>query len=127
MKKEIEQLKKELWKEFCLKMKAELKKITDPLVENPTLRSYDALEDVITNVILFEMNIDKEPWEQIKKRDIRLPLAEEYIKNINKHLTPKIIAEVLIGKIDTELYGVDEPEKMKRATLFLALKNYLTK
>ena len=72
MKKEIEQLKEELWREFCLKMKAKLKEITDPVIENSTLCSYQDLEDVITNVILFEMNIDKEPWEQIKKRVVGL-------------------------------------------------------
>lgn len=65
-----ENLKEKHYKEFCLIFKKKLNELTRPVI-NDNNRSYEELCDVITNIILFELNIDREPWDEIKFRDVQ--------------------------------------------------------
>jgi hypothetical protein len=119
-----------LWLKFSKQVKAKLKEITDPVALTNN-RSYNALTDVISNVILFEINIDKKPWDTIPKAKVRLPTYEELTKEAEWLADPKQVAGILLEKIKDEVSWNDmsadsfHKETIKAMGLFSALKNYL--
>jgi len=126
MKKE-----EEIWLAFCKKFRTKLKDITDPVALNKNNRSYDALNDVVTNVILLEINLDKKPWEEIPKKDVRLPTREDMKNDAVWMDSNKTIADVLLKKIAADCswhYTSAEslsPHTVASLGLFSALKTYL--
>ena len=119
-----------LWKRFCKQVKEELNKITKPVCDRNN-QSYNALEDVISNVMLFEMNIDEKPWDKIPKKKVRLPSKEELLSSI---LTANGIDEVLkqlLIKIKIKMSGsIDEGSpnynhRLKAIVLYKAIEDYL--
>lgn len=121
----------EIWIEFCKKIRTKLKEITDPVALTNNNRSYNALIDVISNVILLEINIDKKPWEEISKTEVRLPTIEEHIENAEWMADPIQVAKILLKKIGGDVsYNDCCAENLSKQTLnamglYSALKNYL--
>mgnify|MGYP006922193694 CR=1 FL=1 len=127
----MEQEKEEYYKEFCEIFRSKLKEITDPVIPSTSNRSYNALIDVITNVILLEINLGKKPWDEIPKTKVRLPTTEQMTKDVIWLSSPKDVAKILLEKIkDGVSYQDRNADNFSKETvasmgLFCALKNYL--
>lgn len=121
----------EIWMEFCKKLRIKLKEITDPVALNSSNRSYNALTDVISNIILLEINIDKKPWEEISKAEVRLPTIEDHIKDAEWMADPHKVANILLKQLSNEVSYNDtcaenlSDDTLKAMGLYSALKNYL--
>ena len=113
-----EHIEKDIWDKFCKQLKQKLSDITDPVVLDKSNRSYDALSDVISNVLLFQINIDKKPWEEIPKKDVRLPTREQLIKDSEWMDSAKTIAEILKEKVSRDIsYINDTAERLAPHTI----------
>ena len=127
----LAKMEEEIWLKFCKKLRLKLKEITDPVALNSSNRSYNALTDVISNIILLEINIDKKPWEEISKAEVRLPTIEDHIKDAKWMADPRNVANILLEKIKSEVSYFDDhadylsENKIKAMGLFVSLKNYL--
>lgn len=120
----------------CLdKVRVKLKEITDPVCGRYSSKSYNALADVISNVILFEINIDKKPFEEIPKKEIALKTKEEvwaefldgiYLDGKVKKVTVTKLLEVVKESCSYHDHSADQfsEEDLIKFQLFIALKNY---
>jgi len=123
-------MKDEIYKQFCEDFRLKLQAITDPVALTNN-RSYDALCDVITNVILLEINMDKMPSDQISKKEVRLPTGDEVGKMALRHLSKKAIAKELLERLTEEVsYNDRDVKDMSTITiqsmgLYSALTNYI--
>ena len=97
-KKIDEKIRKKLWKEFSKKIQYQLHKIVSPVTTTKD-RSYQTLVDVISNIILFENNIDKKPWDLIPQRKIEKLNEDEIIKEALKRASRKEIARELLNRL----------------------------
>jgi hypothetical protein len=124
--------KSKYYKEFCKKFRAKLKEITDPVALDENNRSYQALSDVVTNIILLEINLDRKPWDEISKRDVVLPSLSELSDDILNRVEDDVLARKLLKKIEQKVSYIDchydnySETIVKDLGLFAALKNYLS-
>jgi dihydrofolate reductase len=122
--------KEKHYKEFSSIFREKLKQITDPVVNGS--RTYQSLEDTITNVILLEINLGKKPWEQIPKKEIKFVSCEDVRADILSTATKEQIAEKLMVLISRDVSYLDhdadflDKETIKSMGLYAALNNYLT-
>ena len=125
----MEKKQEEIWIEFCKQFKEKISEITSPVVNSGT-RSREALTDVITNIILLEINIDRKPWNQIKMRDVKLSTEKEVREEVLKTTSEDELISALLEKVSSEISYVDEKaedlteEKLNDFALYTALKNY---
>jgi len=115
----------ELWLKHCKIFKDKLKEITDPVAMDKHNRSYRALEDVITNIILLEINIDKEAWNQIPKREVPQSSTEERLYMIPIKDVANYLYKELNPHDEFELQHASKENK-KEMLLKIALENYLS-
>jgi len=125
----MEKKQEEIWIEFCKQFKEKISEITSPVV-NSGIHSREALTDVITNIILLEINIDRKPWNQIKMRDVKLSTEKEVREEVLKTTSEDELISALLEKVSSEISYVDEKaedlteEKLNDFALYTALKNY---
>lgn len=125
MKKEKEE---QLWLKFCKAVKVELNKITEPVIDENN-RSYEALSDVITNVILFELSIDRKPWKKIPKREVQIPSKEELENEILERVSLEKMAKTMSDRISSSISyndcGIEEVDNntLKLFLLYSLLKD----
>lgn len=133
MKEKIKEIDKEkYWNEFILLIKEELEKIIEPAVKNGVYTSYEAMEDIITNMILFTMNLGRKPFNKASKREVRLltnrneisemVLTEKSIEQISKVLRDKLDNET--SWYDDTLANATKRHNLKCA-LWIALDNFI--
>jgi len=123
-------MKEEIYKQFCKDFRIKLKEITDPVALTNN-RSFDALCDVITNVILLEINMDKMSFDQVPKREVKLPSGKEAGKIALLQLSKKEMAQELLERLKENVSyndcGADSlrDETIQAMGLYSSLKNYI--
>ena len=124
-------MKEEIYQQFCKDFKLKLKEITDPVALTHN-RSYDALCDVITNVILLEINMDRMPFDQISKREVQLPKGKEAGQIVLAQLSKQEVALELLERLKEDVGWNDRSadslreETVQAMGLYSVLKNYTT-
>jgi len=124
-------MKEEIYKQFCKDFRLKLKEITDPIALTHH-RSYDALCNVISNIILLEINMDKMPFEQVPKIKVRLPNGREAGKIALLQLSKKELVQELLERLKEDVSwndcGADSltDETIQAMGLYSSLKNYIT-
>ena len=124
-------MKEEIYKQFCKDFRLKLKEITDPVALTHN-RSFDALCDVISNVILLEINMDKMPFEQVSKKEVRLPSGREAGEIALLQLSKKELAQELLERLKEDVCYTDcsahnlTNEKLQAMGLYSSLKNFLS-
>ena len=124
-------MKEEIYQQFCKEFRLKLKEITDPVAPTNN-RSFNALCDVISNVILLEINMDKMPFEQVPKREVRLPSGKEAGKIVLLQLSKKELAQELLERLKEDVSLINcsaeglRNETIQAMGLYSSLKNYIT-
>lgn len=124
-------MKEEHYKEFCILFKEKLREILKPALGDNGVRSYRALTDILTNVILFEMNINKKPCEEIPKREVENIFEKAQVDTIQQ-MNKKQIAHHLIKKIKEDcVWSVEvshiEERDYKDVALIILLQEFINK
>lgn len=124
-------MKEEIYKQFCKDFRAKIKEITDPVSATGSNRSYNALVDVVTNIILLEINMDRMPFDQIPKREVHITKSGEVANTILNLMNDKEIAKKLLKIIEPKVSYRDsnassfDDETVKTYGLYASLKMYL--
>ena len=102
-----EKKEEEIYQKTCKSFRKKLQEITNPVANNKHNRSYGALCDVITNVILLEINLGKKPWDEIPKRDVTILDDKKNIEDILFRADMYQLAEALRNSLNPN-YGEDD-------------------
>lgn len=126
--------REEVYLEFCTNFR---KKISDILKPVTSTRYFgrQTMEDVISNIILFEINMDKKPWDLIPQKPVFVSTKNKITEDIlsdglyTDTEEFKTILTVIRDKIyeDVEYFRINDSSEdvLRGIALYTSLTEYL--